>query len=129
MATIPIGGTPSPVIPPYVAFYPEPGTRQHRFLVQGYVDREEIAAAAAALVDLLDAIDGDSDVELNGDELDASRAEDDFIEYGQTGTPGCPIADPGIADDGGLQDAHSVDSGALQYGIDQTKPLCQGHEA
>ena len=36
-------------IAPYVAFFPEPATAQSRFLIQGYVDREEIAAAVEAL--------------------------------------------------------------------------------
>jgi len=39
-------------IAPYVAFFPEPATAQSRFLIQGYVDREEIAAAVEALVEL-----------------------------------------------------------------------------
>lgn len=114
MATLPIGGTSSPVITPYVAFYPEPGTRQHRFLVQGYVDREQIAAAAAALVDLLDDIDGDPDVELNGDEADGTGSEDDFIDhlapYSMRG-PGCPIADPDtcVDDEGEYIDEREMD--------------------
>jgi hypothetical protein len=46
-----------------VAFYIEPETRQSRFIVQGDVDRDEIAKAVQSLIDLLDTIDGDADLE------------------------------------------------------------------
>ena len=55
------------------------------------------AAAAQALIDLLDAIGGDPDLEDNGDELDGDRAEDEAgagLYARLEGGPGCPIADP-----------------------------------
>ena len=85
-----------PHVQPYVAFFPEPGTRQDRFLIQGYVDRDEIAAAAQALIDLLDTIDGDPDSELNGDEADHSHSEECFVAFNNYASgPGCPISDAG----------------------------------
>jgi hypothetical protein len=54
----------------------------------------EIAAAAQALINLLDAIDGDFDLEMNGDEEDANAAEDDFVDHAVDGLAGCPVADP-----------------------------------
>ncbi|WP_299309849.1 hypothetical protein [uncultured Croceicoccus sp.] len=97
MATnIPTGGI-RPVTPqhtpPYVAFFPEPATAQSRFLIQGYVDREEIAAAVEALVEMLDTIDGDPDLE---DDDPAGQYDEDYYTgptkrgYG----PGCPISEP-----------------------------------
>lgn len=52
-------------------------------------------------IDRLDELDGDVDVEANGDELDGSLGEDDF--HAQPWTvwtgPGCPVSDPGEHDD------------------------------
>jgi hypothetical protein len=59
----------------------------------------EIAEAMEVLVDVLDLLDGDPDVERNGDELDGSYdAEDEFEEYSLRHTDpgaGCPVSDPG----------------------------------
>lgn len=49
-------------------------------------------------IDHLDDLDGDTDVELNGDELDGSGCgEDEFwphwLDNGHQ--PGCPLSDPG----------------------------------
>ena len=88
-------------IAPYVAFFPEPATAQSRFLIQGYVDREEIAAAVEALVDLLDTIDGDPDLE---DDDPAGQCTEDEISCGRLtyawhpSGPGCEISDPGGTD-------------------------------
>lgn len=107
MATNPHTGGIRPVtpsqIPPYVAFFPEPATAQSRFLIQGYVDRDEIAAAVEALVELLDTIDGDPDLE--DDDPSGQCDEDDLntglhLALGDVGA-GCPIADPGEYGDGG----------------------------
>jgi hypothetical protein len=47
-------------------------------------------------IDHMDEHDGNPDVELNGDELDGSPAEDDFYPHTvRWGEAGCPIADPG----------------------------------
>lgn len=47
----------------------------------------------------LDERDGNSDLELNGDELDGTGGEDDFINYGGFAGiwsgAGCPVGDPG----------------------------------
>ena len=45
----------------------------------------------------MDQLDGDNDLELNGDELDGHLGEDEFLYHGANwiGYPGCPIADPG----------------------------------
>lgn len=73
-------------------------------------ERDEIEAAVDALIAHLDRIDGDDDIELNGDERDGNDAEDEFGRHsgrGDTGeNPGCSISDPGggdIADE--VQDA------------------------
>lgn len=60
-------------------------------------NRATLAAFAELAINRLDELDGDPDVELNGDETDHDRAEDCFTigpndhAYGS----GCPIADPG----------------------------------
>ena len=51
-------------------------------------------------IDRLDELDGDDDLELNGDEADERDAEDAFTDYYSSGRggiyamPGCPISDP-----------------------------------
>jgi hypothetical protein len=52
---------------------------------------------AQSIIDRLDDMDGDTDVEPNGDELDGNQSEDDFMDHGGgwEREPGCPIADPG----------------------------------
>ncbi|MCK9543194.1 MAG: hypothetical protein M0R03_14330 [Novosphingobium sp.] len=64
-------------------------------------DRGTIASAVEVLVAVLDAMDGDTDIELNGDELDGSMGEDDFCAHNQGiwPGPGCPMSDPGEEDD------------------------------
>lgn len=62
-----------------------------------------VAEIIEQLIAGLDDQDGDPDVELNGDELDGSNAEDEHffggaagpIGLGFNGGPGCSIADPG----------------------------------
>lgn len=49
-------------------------------------------------IDALDDIDGDPDLEPNGDERDGNLSEDDFCVHRPGmwgGGRGCPIADPG----------------------------------
>ena len=60
-----------------------------------------------AAIDLTDALSVDADVEANGDELDGTAAEDDFIEWGNGGIAGCPVSDPG----GCEHDVREVDDG------------------
>ena len=53
-----------------------------------------------SLIERLDLIDGDPDIELNGDETDHDRAEDCFTIGKNDGSgPGCIIADPDCAVD------------------------------
>lgn len=61
------------------------------------IDRDEIGDAIEVLIARLDAFDGDTDIEPDGDELDFNGAEDDFGDGLNSGfhEPGCPIADPG----------------------------------
>ena len=57
--------------------------------------KNAIAVFNYAAIDLMDALSVDADVEANGDELDGTAAEDDFIEWGNGGIAGCPVSDPG----------------------------------
>lgn len=59
--------------------------------------REELAGFIAIAIDLLDLAEGDPDLEPNGDELDGTGAEDDFLpeHIRDDGWPG----DPGDAED------------------------------
>ena len=83
-------------------------------------DRAQLEGFIAVAIDLLDVADGDVDIEPNGDELDSTGAEDDFIDHGpgHLRGPGCPIADEG----GDPLDAGEEDQGLLmpEYGVDQT---------
>ena len=66
-----------------------------RMLFSGF-DRDTLASAVEVLVTVLDAMDGDADLEAVGDELDGSAGEDDFYSHSNwSGEPGCPISDPG----------------------------------
>ena len=60
------------------------------------------------MIERLDELDGDSDIEANGDELDGINSEDEFRSHNCTGEllmPGCPISDPDHAvDDDGEDD-------------------------
>ena len=60
--------------------------------------RRQIEGFIAVAIDLLDLADGDSDIELNGDEHDHNNAEDDFCDHNGFG-PGCPVSDPDCAVD------------------------------
>mgnify|MGYP004500130161 CR=1 FL=1 len=59
--------------------------------------RPVLSRLTTRLIDHMDAIDGDADLELNGDEFDGSLGEDDFHEQSADwlGYPGCPLSDPG----------------------------------
>lgn len=62
--------------------------------------RRALDRIAQRAIDRLDELDGDTDVEANGDELDGSLGEDDFHSHGTTpwDGPGCPVSDPGEPD-------------------------------
>lgn len=75
-------------------------------------DRPRLAAFIAVAIDLLDAIDGDADLEatgddeLAGDESDGNFSEDDEAPAfaSMDSGPGCPIADPGGCEHGGQEE-------------------------
>jgi hypothetical protein len=58
--------------------------------------RHRLEALAEAVISVLDAMDGDPDVEPNGDEQDGSLGEDDFHAplFARDMGPGCPLSDP-----------------------------------
>lgn len=60
--------------------------------------RPLLARLVERAIERLDEIDGDEDVELNGDELDGSHgAEDEFQDHWLAHTDvgaGCPVSDP-----------------------------------
>ena len=57
----------------------------------------EIGDTIEGLIAFMDDLGGDTDLEVNGDELDGNGSEDDFMYHGGYG-PGCPVADPGEVD-------------------------------
>jgi hypothetical protein len=59
--------------------------------------RPALDRLAQRAIDRLDELDGDPDLELNGDEQDHNFAEDDFCDHRWDG-PGCPVSDPGEPD-------------------------------
>lgn len=97
--------------------------------------RDRLDGFIASAIDLLDRSDGDSDLELNGDESDFAGAEDEeqaaCAGHGRpfpwTG-PGCPISDPDRAIDDDACDDINMDLEPEErvvpdYGINQTQPL------
>lgn len=58
--------------------------------------RPVLSRLVARMIDRIDELDGDTDIEANGDELDGSMAEDDFHaqNHNWRGEPGCPVSDP-----------------------------------
>lgn len=60
--------------------------------------RPFLAKLTQRLIDRLDDLDGDTDIEPNGDELDGTGGEDDFADrtrmHGSWHGAGCPISDP-----------------------------------
>lgn len=63
---------------------------------------ETLLLRVELLIARLDRLDGDPDVEANGDEADGSFAEDESFYFAGT-MPGCPISDPGGCEFGGLE--------------------------
>lgn len=71
-------------------------------IVGGDVAAREIADQIEGLIAFLDDLGGDVDIEADGDELDGTGGEDDFVDFRRSGIsehPGCPIGDPGEPDD------------------------------
>lgn len=96
-------------------------------------ERPQLAGFIEVAISLLDTLDGDPDVEANGDEIDGTNGEDEAF-YGTGGNAwagpsgaGCPISDPGGTPlDPGEAD-QSEGAHCLHYGIDQTQALRPGH--
>lgn len=95
--------------------------------------KHELAALTERLIEQLDALDGDLDIEPNGDELDGTAGEDDFYPHrNSTAAPGCPVSDPDLAADDVPCDEPTQDLEPeeerdlhLDYRIDQSAgPLC-----
>ncbi|WP_208632313.1 hypothetical protein [Rhizorhabdus wittichii] len=65
--------------------------------------RQAVEQLIEQAIEALDLLDGDLDVELNGDEVDGINSEDDFWPHSnRQDTPGCPVSDPDLgADDEG----------------------------
>jgi hypothetical protein len=63
-------------------------------------DRERLSGFIEVAIGLLDVMEGDPDVEANGDELDGAPAEDDFWPHSNwKDAAGCPVSDPEEDDD------------------------------
>lgn len=74
-------------------------------------DRPELEGFIAVAIGLLDVLDGDPDVELNGDELDGSSLEEDIPSdcgFGAGLGPGCPLADPGGCEHDGCEPEEGI---------------------
>ncbi|AGH49583.1 hypothetical protein G432_09290 [Sphingomonas sp. MM-1] len=83
------------------------------------LDRLRLEGVIEMAISLLDADDGDPDLEPNGDELDGTGGEDDFCNHSAyMSGPGCPIADPDV----GIDDVPRDREAPLRpkYGIDQS---------
>lgn len=116
--------------------------------VMAAFDRATLASTIELLVNLLDLFDGDTDLEGEWSEdemstvpawvsLDAGpgcpiadaggQCDEDEISTALHVTlrsdPGCALSDPGIADHGGLHEAHGGDDPKLTWAIDQTAPF------
>lgn len=91
--------------------------------------RDELEDVIERLIDRLDCLDPDADIEANGDELDASAGEDDYLtgSEGAVCYPGCPISDPDTAADDLPCDEDfdrepDADTGlTCSYDLDQTR--------
>ncbi len=66
-------------------------------MLESLVSLQRVSAEMSALLtERLDLVDGDLDLSPDGDELDGTGAEDDFVDhsYSWRAEPGCPISDP-----------------------------------
>ena len=75
-----------------------PASRNSMAALFARLDADALAAIAEAAINELDKREPDSDIELNGDEMDGSGgAEDEFQRHNINflAYPGCPVSDPG----------------------------------
>lgn len=72
------------------------------------LSRPELGRLVQRMIDHMDAMDGDTDLGPNGDELDGSMGEDDFCVHNTyMAGPGCPVSDPGggnVEDEGQINE-------------------------
>lgn len=84
--------------------------------------RNELAGFVSVAIDLMDLVDGDSDLEEVG-------AEDSFQSHDCDG-PGCPLGDPDSCEDADRgervderEEDPAEDGRAIIYGADQSRPV------
>ncbi|MBU1607187.1 MAG: hypothetical protein KKD08_10330 [Alphaproteobacteria bacterium] len=92
-------------------------------------NRDQLHGFIAVAIDLADALDGDPDIEPDGDETDGSMGEDDFVGHNvplSLQGPGCPSADCGEEDDPqGECSEDEISCGGMVYGWDRHRgPGC-----
>jgi hypothetical protein len=89
--------------------------------------RPVIERLVSRLIDQLDGLDGDVDLEPNGDERDGSAAEDDWHHHSQKqGLSHLPASQCEDAEEDGPREARPTGSGARAYKrwhIDREEPL------
>jgi len=91
-----------------------------------------LSLAAAIAVDTLDRLDGDPDIEANGDELDGcGPSEDEFYPHGDQ-RAGCPLSDPDAC--AGRDDIGTDVRASLKLGFDGAYAILDedaedGHDA
>jgi len=92
--------------------------------------RPALAILTERLIERMDELDGDPDLEPNGDELDGTGGEDDFAaalcNTGEYSMPGCPISDPG--EDVDEDRCEAGDDGCGPVPIWQTGRIAWGSE-
>lgn len=72
----------------------QPVSPPGRIIIALPATRPAIEALTEWLIDRLDAIDGDPDFELNGDDADGTSAEDEICNFPSHLGVGCEISDP-----------------------------------
>lgn len=74
------------------------------------LSRAELGRLVHRMIGHMDDMDGDTDLEPNGDELDGSLGEDDFCDHNTyMPGPGCPVSDP----DYGGEELGEIDDGDI----------------
>lgn len=102
MATATLRAESAPIkLPPVLAF----------IMGAPVAPRSAVERTIERAIEALDTIDGDPDLEPDGDETDGNGAEDDVCAwFAFDRGPGCAVADAGISDSGALQEAHGADA-------------------
>ena len=92
------------------------------------LSRPELGRLVHRMIEHMDEMEGDTDLEPNGDELDGSMGEDDFCDHSTfMAGPGCSISDPDQAVDDAAcddldQDREEESHLFPSYGADQSEP-------